>query len=71
MKKTQTKKEKLIKEITQVIEPKLFNWEHGTMNKMERQIMFEALGYLNIINFSVLPLEEIKKSWDITNLKFQ
>lgn len=65
------KKEKFINEIKSVIEPKLFNFRKGTMTRMEKQILFEALGFLNMVNFSILPWTEIKEIWDKTNLKFQ
>jgi len=68
--KRQTPKEKLIMEIRNVIEPKLFNFRNKTMTRMEKQILFEALGFLNMVNYSSMDIKDIKKHWDKSSLGF-
>jgi len=68
--KRQTPKEKLIMEIQNVIEPKLFNFRNKTITNMESQILFEALGFMNLINYSAMDIKDIRKHWDKSNLGF-
>lgn len=61
---------KLVKEIEDVVAPKLFNIKNGTASEMEKCIVQECLGYLSLIKFSCLKPSVIKRCWDSTNLKY-
>lgn len=50
--------------------PKLFNIEHGTASEREKQIVRECLGFLSLIQFSVLDINEIVKLWEDSNLAY-
>jgi hypothetical protein len=64
-------KDKLIKEINSVLAPKLFNIKNKTATEREKSVVQECLGFLSLINHSSLSINEIKKLWDKSNLKFQ
>ena len=70
MKREEKQKQKMIEEIESVIAGKVFNMKNKTINKMEKQILFESLGFLNMLNYSSMPFQEIKKHWEKSNLKF-
>jgi len=61
---------KLISEIHTCAGPKLFNIEHGTASERERQIVCECLGFLSLIQFSMLGINEIVKLWEDSNLAY-
>ena len=64
------KKIKLINEIETNIASKMFNYKNGTMTNLEKQVMFELIGFLNMIHYSKMPFEEIKKHLDNSNLLY-
>jgi len=64
----QSRKLKLLNEIETNIANKVFNFKNGTMTKIEKQVMFELIGFLNMIHYSKMPFEEIKKHLDKSNL---
>lgn len=65
------KREKLIFEINAVIAPKLFNIEHKTATEREIQVVRECLGFLSLLNFSILSVKEVKKIWETSEVRFQ
>lgn len=69
-----TRKEKikieLIDEIQTVISNHIDNVKSGLASDREKQILFESLGFLNLINYSSMDILEIKKQWDKTTLPF-
>lgn len=62
---------KLIAEINFVLAPKLFNIEKGTATERERHIASECLGFLSLIKFSCLSINQVKQLWEKSGLKFQ
>ena len=64
----QSRKLKLLNEIETNIANKVFNFKNGTMTILEKQVMFELIGFLNMIHYSKMPFEEIKKHLDKSNL---
>lgn len=64
------KTEKLIKEIENVIVPKLFNIQHGTISKIEKDIVKECTGFLSLIKYSTMDISSIRNLWDRSNLKY-
>jgi len=66
----QSQKLEIINEIETNIANKMFNFKNGTMTKLEKQVMFELIGFLNMIHYSKMPFEEIKKHLDKSNLLF-
>ncbi len=72
MTKTELKiKQKLLDEIQNCAGAKKFNLQHGTINGREKDILFECLGFLNMISYSCVPIKEIKRIWDNSNLAFK
>jgi hypothetical protein len=71
MKKDSSIKQQLLDEIQGTCAAKLFNLQHGTINPREQAVFDEARAFLDLINYSCLPLTEIKRLWDDSNLKFQ
>ncbi len=61
---------KLLKEINNCIGFKIANFKNLTINIKEKQELFEALGYLNLLNYSKILPSEVKRIWDKTNLKY-
>jgi hypothetical protein len=53
-----------------IINPKLFNIQHGTAIDMEVQIVRECMGFRSLVLFSVLDVKEIRRLWDRSNLAF-
>ena len=70
MKREEKQKQVMITEIHNVIRGKIYNFEHKTISKMQKQILFEALGFLNTIEFSSMSFKEIRNHWEKSNLKF-
>lgn len=62
------RKIKLLNDIEINIASKIQNYKNGTMTNLEREIMFELIGFLNMIHYSKMPFEEIKKHLDKSNL---
>jgi hypothetical protein len=48
----------------------MFNFKNGTITLKDKQVMFELIGFLNMIHYSKMPFEEIKKHLDKSNLLF-
>lgn len=63
--------DKLLAEIANVAQPKLFNIEHGTATQREKQVYQECMGFLTMIRYSSLDLKEIKRIRDNSNLAYQ
>ncbi len=70
MKRDEKIKQKLLDEISNSVGFKLCNLKNGTINQMEKQALFESIAFLNMINYSSMPISEIKKHWDKSNLAF-
>jgi hypothetical protein len=66
----QSQKLKVINEIETNIANKIFNYKNGTQSLKDRQVMFELIGFLNLIHYSKMPFEEIKQHLDKSNLLF-
>jgi len=71
IKRLEIQKKKMIEEISNCVSSKIFNLKNGTIKQREKQILFEALGFLNMINYSSMPFSEIREHWEKSNLKFQ
>ncbi len=65
-----SRKIKIINEIETNIANKMFNFKNGTQTKKDRQVMFELIGFLNMIHYSKMPFEEIKAHLDKSQLLF-
>ena len=61
----------LLDEIQNTCGAKKFNLEHGTINEREKDVLSECLGFLSLISYSCMPIKEIKRIWDKSNLKYQ
>lgn len=70
MKRKEKIKIELIDEIQTVISNHIDNVKSGLASDREKQILFESLGFLNLINYSSMDILEIKKQWDKTTLPF-
>ena len=68
--KKTSQKIKIINEIEENIRHKMFNFKNGTISLKDKQVMFELIGFLNLIHYSKMPFEEIKKHLDKSNLLF-
>jgi hypothetical protein len=66
----QSQKLKIINEIEINISNKMFNFKNGTQSLKDRQVMFELIGFLNMIHYSKMPFEEIKKHLDNSGLLY-
>lgn len=66
------KSEKLIllNKIEIAISNKMFNFKKNLQSIKERQVMFELIGFLNLINFSKMPVKEIKKHLEKSQLLY-
>jgi hypothetical protein len=62
---------KLLLEIDQVINPKLFNISLGTATKLEKDIVKECFGFRSLVLYSVMSIGDIKKIWEDSGLKFR
>jgi hypothetical protein len=60
----------LINEIQSVLAPRLYNIEHNTATRKDREIARECLGYLSLIKCSTLNTFAIKRIWENSYLKF-
>lgn len=58
-------------EINEVVAPKLFNIKKQTATERERQVVAECLGFVSLIRYSVINIEDIKRLWEKSELKFQ
>jgi len=65
-----SQKLKIINEIETNIANKMFNFKQGTMTKMQKQVMFELIGFLNLIHYSSMPFEEIKEHLEKSQLLY-
>ena len=63
--------EHLVSEINSVVVTKLYNIKNGTATEREKQVVFECLGFINLLKFSVLSVKDIKNLWESSGLKFQ
>ena len=63
-------KKDMLKEINNVIGFKILNLKEKTISKLEKQVLFETLGFQNLINYSSMPIVEIKKHWDKSSLAY-
>lgn len=63
--------EKLLKEIHSTALPKLFNIENGTASEHEIFIYKECQGFIDLIRYSVMPVNEIKRLWDSSLLAYK
>jgi len=52
--------EHLVSEINSVVVTKLYNIKNGTATEREKQVVFECLGFVNLLKFSVSPVKDIK-----------
>jgi hypothetical protein len=68
--KTTNKRIQIINDIENNIANKMFNFKNNTLTTMEKQIMFELIGFLNMIHYSKMSFEEIKKHLDKSNLLY-
>lgn len=66
----QSQKLKIINEIEINIANKMFNFKQGTQTLKDKQVMFELIGFLNMIHYSKMPFEEIKQHLDNSNLLY-
>jgi len=66
----QSQKLKILNEIERNIAHKMFNFKHGTQSKKDKQVMFELIGFLNLIHYSNMPFEEIKQHLDNSQLLY-
>jgi hypothetical protein len=62
---------KMINEIRNCVEPKLYNIENGTAGKVDIQIAQEASAYISLLKHSSLPEDEIKRLWDKSGLAYR
>lgn len=61
----------IIKEIEEVMVPKLFNIEHGSATEREIQVVKECQGFISLLRYSCLREADIKQLWDNSGLKYQ
>lgn len=66
----QAQKLKIINEIELNIANKMHNYKNGTLSTFEKQVMFELLGFLNMIHYSKMPFKEIKAHLEKSNLLY-
>jgi hypothetical protein len=64
------RKLKLINEIEENIANKIYNYKAGSITLKDKQVMFELIGFLNMIHYSKMPFEEIKKHLEKSNLLY-
>ena len=65
-----SKKLKVINDIENAIANKMFNFKNGTISLKDKQVMFELIGFLNMIHYSKMPFKEIKEHLNKSNLLF-
>jgi L-cysteine desulfidase len=68
--KKQSKKLKVLNDIETNIANKMFNFKNKTITTKDRQVMFELIGFLNLIHYSEMQFEEIKHHLDNSNLLY-
>jgi len=68
--KKTAKKIKIINKIETNISNKMFNFKNNTITLKDKQVMFELIGFLNMIHYSKMSFEEIKYHLDKNNLLY-
>ena len=65
-----SQKLKILNDIETNIANKMFNFKNKTITIKDKQVMFELIGFLNLIHYSKMPFEEIKQHLDNSNLLY-